>query len=103
MKTSLRGNAETPRSTMLSSGSSGHASDLGYGGCTMLGLGSEGDPDRKNSKSGADASQDGRSISENVQAMKRNPQVSQRPSSEPRPQIYPWMTKLHMSHGKVCL
>lgn len=103
MKTSLRGSADTPRGTMVSSGSSGHASELGYGGCTMLGLGSDRDPDRTSSKSGGDASQDGGRILENAQTVKRNPQVSQRPSGEPRPQIYPWMTKLHMSHGKVCL
>lgn len=103
MKTSLRGSAETPRGTMVSSGSSGHASELGYGGCAMLGRGSDRDPDRTSSKSGGDASQDGGRILENAQTAKRNPQVSQRPSSEPRPQIYPWMTKLHMSHGKVCL
>lgn len=103
MKTSLRGNAETPCNTMLSSGSSDHTSELGYGSCAMLGLGSDRDSDRKNSKSGGDARQDAGRISENAQTMKRNPQVSQRPSSEPRPQIYPWMTKLHISHGKVCL
>lgn len=103
MKTSLRGSAETPRGTMVSSGSSGHASELGYGGCAMLGRGSDRDPDRTSSKSGGDASQDGGRILENAQTVKRNPQVSQRPSSEPLPQIYPWMTKLHMSHGKVCL
>lgn len=94
--------AETPRSTMHTTGSSGHASEHGYGSCTVLGRGSDGRPDRKNSKSGGDTNQEGR-ISENAQTVKRNPQVSQRPSSEPPPQIYPWMTKLHMSHGKVCL
>lgn len=109
MKTSLRGNTDTPlrpgpQSAMVSGGSSVDASGLNYGGSggALLGRGADREPERS-AKSGGNASQDSERISENTQTVKRNPQVSQRPGSEQRPQIYPWMTKLHMSHGKVCL
>lgn len=107
MKTSLRGNTDPPlpsgpQITMVSSSSSVDASGLNYGSSTLLGLGADRDPERS-AKSGGNKSQESERISENTQTVKRNPQVNQRPDSEQRPQIYPWMTKLHMSHGKVCL
>ncbi len=108
MKTSLRGNTDTPlpagpQITMVSSSSSVDASGLNYGGSTLLlGLGADRDPERS-AKSGGNKSQESERNAENTQAVKRNTKVSQRQDSEPRPQIYPWMTKLHMSHGKVCL
>lgn len=107
MKSSLRGNTDTPlpsgpQITMVSSSSSVEASGLNYGSNTLLGLGVDRDPERS-AKSGGNKSQESERISENTQTVKRNPQVNQRPDSEQRPQIYPWMTKLHMSHGKVCL
>lgn len=107
MKTSLRGNTDTPlpagpQITMVSSSSSVDASGLNYGSSTLLGLGADRDPERS-AKSGGNKSQESERNAENTQAVKRNTKVSQRQDSEQRPQIYPWMTKLHMSHGKVCL
>ncbi|KAM8754359.1 homeobox protein Hox-C5a [Acanthopagrus latus] len=100
MKTSLRGNTDTPlppgpQITMVSSSSSVDASGLRYGGGTLLGLGADRDPDRS-AKSGGNVSQEGERNAESTQAAKRNAKVNQ--DSEQRPQIYPWMTKLHMSH-----
>lgn len=105
MKTSLRGNTDTPlppgpQITMVSSSSSVDASGLHYGGGTLLGLGADRDPERS-AKSGGNMSQEGERNAESTQTAKRNAKVNQ--DSEQRPQIYPWMTKLHMSHGKVCL
>lgn len=107
MKTSLRGSTDTPfpsrpQITMVSSSSSVDASGLSYGGSTLLGRGADRDPDRS-SKSGGNKSQEGERNAENTQAVKRNTNINQRQDSEQQPQIYPWMTKLHMSHGKVCL
>lgn len=104
MKTSLRGNTDTPlpsgpQITMVSSSSSVDASGLHYGSSTLLGLGADRDPERS-AKSGG---QESERNAENTQAVKRNTKVNQRQDSEQRPQIYPWMTKLHMNHGKVCL
>ncbi|XP_029995213.1 homeobox protein Hox-C5a [Sphaeramia orbicularis] len=102
MKTSLRGNTDTPfpsrpQITMVSSSSSVDASGLSYGGSTLLGRGADRDPDRS-SKSGGNKSQEGERNAENTQAVKRNTNMNQRQDSEQQPQIYPWMTKLHMSH-----
>ncbi|XP_068195010.1 homeobox protein Hox-C5a [Antennarius striatus] len=102
MKTSLRGSAETPllsgpQITMVSSSSSVDASGLNYDSNTLLGLGAERDPERS-AKSGGNKIQDSERNAENMRTVKRNTQVNQRPDSEQRPQIYPWMTKLHMSH-----
>ncbi|KAM4570517.1 homeobox protein Hox-C5a [Fundulus diaphanus] len=93
IKTSLRGNTDTPlppgpQISMLSSGSS---SGLGYG------RGADGDPERS-AKRGGNRSQDGDQNTESAQTVNRNANAHQRQESEQRPQIYPWMTKLHMSH-----
>uniref|UniRef100_A0A3Q3WSL2 Homeobox domain-containing protein n=1 Tax=Mola mola TaxID=94237 RepID=A0A3Q3WSL2_MOLML len=102
MKSSLRGSADTPLQSgpqiaMVSSSSSVDASRLDYGSSTLLGLEADREPERS-AKSGGHKSQESERISESPQAVTRNAQVTQRPDSEPRPQIYPWMTKLHMSH-----
>ena len=107
MKTSLRGNADTPlpsggpQITMISGSSAVDASGLGYGGA-LLGRGADRDPERS-AKSGGNKSQEGERNAESAQSAKRHANAGQRQDAEPRPQIYPWMTKLHMSHGKVCL
>ncbi|XP_076597776.1 homeobox protein Hox-C5a [Chaetodon auriga] len=102
MKTSLRGGTDTPlqsgpQITMVSSSSSVDTSGLNYGGSTLLGLGTEIDPEMS-AKSGGNKSQEGERNAESTQTVKRNTKVNQRQDSEQRPQIYPWMTKLHMSH-----
>lgn len=107
MKTSLRGSAETllpsgPQITMVSSSTTVDASGLNYAGNTLLGLGADRDPERS-AKLGGNKSQESERTAENAQTVKRNPQVTERPDSEQQPQIYPWMTKLHMNHGKVWL
>lgn len=104
MRASLRGNTDTPllsgpQITMVSSSSSVDASGLTYGDRTLLGRGAVGNPDRS-AKSGGTKSQES---DKNADEVKRNSSVNQLQESEQRPQIYPWMTKLHMSHGKVCL
>nr|XP_020474289.1 homeobox protein Hox-C5a-like [Monopterus albus] len=101
MKTSLRGNTDTPlpsgpQITMVSS-SSVDASGLTYGCSTLLGRRTDRDPERS-AKSGGNKSQESEINAENTQSVKRNTNVNQRPDSEQQPQIYPWMTKLHMSH-----
>lgn len=107
VKSSLRGNADTPlppgpQITMVSGSSSENASAFGYGGGTLLGLGAQGDAER-GAKSGGNQSQEGERDAVNAQAVKRHSaSASQLQDSEQQPQIYPWMTKLHMSHGKVC-
>ncbi|XP_076023003.1 homeobox protein Hox-C5a-like [Genypterus blacodes] len=109
MKTSLRGNADTlPPSgaqiTMLTGGSSADPGGLGYGcGTTALlpGLGADREPAERSAKSGGNRSQQEGERSaerERAQSAKRNQNAGQRQDGEPRPQIYPWMTKLHMSH-----
>ena len=107
MKTSLRGNTDTPlppgpQITMVSSSSSVDASGLNYGSGALLGRGADRDPERS-AKSGGNKNHESDRNAENTQDMKRNTNASQRQDSEQQPQIYPWMTKLHMSHGKVCL
>lgn len=107
MKTSLRGNTDTPlqsgpQITMVSSSSSVDGSGLGYGSGALLGRMADRDPERS-AKSGGNKSQESERNAENTQAVKRHTNVNQRQGSEQQPQIYPWMTKLHMSHGKVCL
>ncbi|KAM7404751.1 hypothetical protein PAMP_012070 [Pampus punctatissimus] len=103
MKTSLRGSTETPlppgpQITMVSTSSSVDASGLNYGSSSaLLGRGADRDPERS-VKSGGNKSRESDRNTENTQAMKRNTNVSQRQDSEQRPQIYPWMTKLHMNH-----
>ncbi|KAM4563557.1 homeobox protein Hox-C5a [Odontesthes bonariensis] len=102
MKTSLRGSTDTPlpsgpQITMVSSSSSVDASGLSYGSSTLLGLGVDRDPDRS-AKSGGNQNQESDKNADNTQSVKRNTNVNQRQDSEQRPQIYPWMTKLHMSH-----
>ncbi|XP_062247048.1 homeobox protein Hox-C5a [Platichthys flesus] len=101
MKTSLRGNADTPlpsgpQITMISGSSAVDASGLGYGGA-LLGRGADRDPERS-TKSGGNKSQEGERNAESAQSAKRHANAGQRQDAEPRPQIYPWMTKLHMSH-----
>ncbi|XP_053173350.1 homeobox protein Hox-C5a [Scomber japonicus] len=102
MKTSLRGNTDTPlppgpQITMVSSSSSVDASGLNYGSGALLGRGADRDPERS-AKSGGNKNHESDRNAENTQAMKRNTNASQRQDSEQQPQIYPWMTKLHMSH-----
>ncbi|KAM6924804.1 homeobox protein Hox-C5a [Xenentodon cancila] len=102
MKTSLRGSADTPlpsgpQITMVSGGSSVDSSGLNYGSSTLLGRGADRDPERS-AKSGGGRSQESDKNADNTQSVKRNTNVNQRQDSEQRPQIYPWMTKLHMSH-----
>lgn len=107
MKTSLRGNTDIPlpsgpQITMVSSSSSVDASGLSYGSSKLLGRGAGRDPERS-AKSGGNMSQESDRNADNTQSVKRNTNVNQPGDSEQRPQIYPWMTKLHMSHGKVCI
>lgn len=107
MKTSLRGNTDIPlpsgpQITMVSSSSSVDASGLSYGSSKLLGRGAGRDPERS-AKSGGNMSQESDRNADNTQSVKRNTNVNQPEDSEQRPQIYPWMTKLHMSHGKVCI
>ncbi|XP_026187780.1 homeobox protein Hox-C5a [Mastacembelus armatus] len=102
MKTSLRGNTDTPlpagpQITMVSTSSSVEASGLNYGCGTLLGRRADRDPERS-AKSGGNKSQESERNAENTQSVKRNSNVNQRQDSEQQPQIYPWMTKLHMSH-----
>ncbi|XP_023145443.2 homeobox protein Hox-C5a [Amphiprion ocellaris] len=102
MKTSLRGNTDTPlpsgpQITMVSSSSSVDASGLNYGSSKLLGRGADRDPERS-AKSGGNKSQESDRNADNAQSVRRNTNVSQRQDSEQRPQIYPWMTKLHMNH-----
>lgn len=107
MKTSLRGITDTPlpsgpQITMVSSSSSMDSSGLNYGSSTLLGRGVDRDPERS-AKSVGNKNHDSERNAGNTQTVKRHTNVNQRQDSEQRPQIYPWMTKLHMSHGKVCL
>lgn len=107
MKTSLRGNTDTPlpsgpQITMVSSSSSVDASGLSYGSSKLHGRGADRDQERS-AKSGGNMSLESDRNADNTQSVKRNTNVNQPQDSEQRPQIYPWMTKLHMSHGKVCL
>lgn len=107
MKTSLRGNTDIPlpsgpQITMVSSSSSVDASGLSYGSSKLLGRGAGRDPERS-AKSGGNMSQESDRNADNTQSVKRNTNVNQPEDSDQRPQIYPWMTKLHMSHGKVCI
>ncbi|XP_004558859.1 homeobox protein Hox-C5a [Maylandia zebra] len=102
MKTSLRGNTDIPlpsgpQITMVSSSSSVDASGLSYGSSKLLGRGAGRDPERS-AKSGGNMSQESDRNADNTQSVKRNTNVNQPEDSEQRPQIYPWMTKLHMSH-----
>ncbi|RVE70551.1 hypothetical protein OJAV_G00065750 [Oryzias javanicus] len=99
MRASLRGNTDTPllsgpQITMVSSSSSVDASGLTYGDRPLLGRGAVGNPDRS-AKSVGTKSQES---DKNADEVKRNSSVNQLQESEQRPQIYPWMTKLHMSH-----
>ncbi|KAL6119586.1 uncharacterized protein ACO6RY_04128 [Pungitius sinensis] len=102
-KTSLRGNATDPplppgpQITMVSGSSSENASAFDYDSGSLLGLGAERDPERS-AKSGANKSQEGERNAVNTQMVKRHTGASQLQDSEQQPQIYPWMTKLHMSH-----
>ncbi|XP_071761946.1 homeobox protein Hox-C5a [Centroberyx gerrardi] len=102
MKTSLRGITDTPlpsgpQITMVSSSSSVDASGLNYGSNTLLGQGTDRNTERS-AKSSGNKTQESERKTENTQAVKRNTNLNQRQDSEQRPQIYPWMTKLHMSH-----
>ncbi|KAI4823885.1 homeobox protein Hox-C5a [Gymnodraco acuticeps] len=102
MKTSLRGITDTPlpsgpQITMVSSSSSMDSSGLNYGSSTLLGRGVDRDPERS-AKSVGNKNHDSERNAENTQTVKRHTNVNQRQDSEQRPQIYPWMTKLHMSH-----
>ncbi|XP_078110091.1 homeobox protein Hox-C5a [Sander vitreus] len=102
MKTSLRGSTDTPlpsgpQITMVSSSSSVDASGLNYCSSALLGRGADRDPERS-AKSGGNKIQESERNAENTQTVKRHTNVNQRQDSEQRPQIYPWMTKLHMSH-----
>lgn len=107
MKASLRGSAETPlpsgpQITMVSSSKTVDANGHSYGGNALAGLDADRDPERSAKLSGS-KSQGSERTAEKAQTVKRNPQVTQRPDSEQQPQIYPWMTKLHITHGKVWL
>lgn len=100
MKTSLRGSAEAPFQSrphinMVSNSSSVDASAHNYGSSSVLGR--DRDPDRS-SKSGGNKNQEGERKTGSAQGLKQNTNTSQRENSEQQPQIYPWMTKLHMSH-----
>ncbi|XP_069383489.1 homeobox protein Hox-C5a [Paralichthys olivaceus] len=81
MKTSLRGNADTPlpsgpQITMISGSSAVDASGLGYGGA-LLGRGADRDPERS-AKSGGNKSQEGERNAESAQSAKRHANSSQR-------------------------
>lgn len=94
IKTSLRGSTNTlprPQISMRSSGSPVEANGLGFG------PGADRESE-KGVKRGGNRSQEGDQNAEGAQTMKRNANIHQRQDSEQRPQIYPWMTKLHMSH-----
>ncbi|XP_038143311.1 homeobox protein Hox-C5a [Cyprinodon tularosa] len=96
IRSRLRGNTDTllPPGTqigMLSSVSPVEESGLGYG------RGADRDPERS-AKLGGNRSQEGSQKAESAQTVKTNANAHQLQDSEQRPQIYPWMTKLHMSH-----
>ncbi|KAM9341959.1 homeobox protein Hox-C5a-like [Pholidichthys leucotaenia] len=100
MRASLRGSADLPlpagpQIAMVSTGSSVSATGLIYANGKLLGRGADRDPERS-ARSGAAVSQEGDRNAEDAQSTKRS--ANQRQESDPRPQIYPWMTKLHMSH-----
>lgn len=105
MKTSLRGNTDIPRPsgpelTMVSC-SSVDASGFNYGSNGLLGKGTDRDMERSEKSTGK-TEENERKV-ERMHPVKRNTNFNQQLDSEQRPQIYPWMTKLHMSHGKVSL
>ncbi|XP_028308587.1 homeobox protein Hox-C5a [Gouania willdenowi] len=103
MQRSLRGNTDTPLSpgaqlTMVSSSSSVDTSGFNYGSSPLLGRRADRDPEGS-AKSCVNKNQESDRNAENTQApVKRNTNASQRQENEQTPQIYPWMTKLHMSH-----
>uniref|UniRef100_A0A8C6WMU3 Homeobox domain-containing protein n=1 Tax=Neogobius melanostomus TaxID=47308 RepID=A0A8C6WMU3_9GOBI len=95
MKTSLRGSAEAPSQSrsqinMVSSNSTVDVGAHSYSSTSVLGRNRETD---KSSKPGGNKSHDSQM---SAQGLKHH--TSQRDSSEQQLQIYPWMTKLHMSH-----
>ncbi|XP_061630012.1 homeobox protein Hox-C5a [Phyllopteryx taeniolatus] len=95
MQTSLRGGPEPPlppaphmHSGPAAQDSGGLLCDGGGGGSTLLAA-----PER-GVKSGGNRSQESARSAENAQTGSRTANGSQQRG----PQIYPWMTKLHMSH-----
>lgn len=102
MRASLRGSAETPPIAAVSGSQTVGASQLSYGGNTPVGLDAVRSPER-GGQAGGKQRQESQRTAEKAQTAKRNPRAAPRPDSEPQPQIYPWMTKLHMNHGKVGL
>ncbi|XP_072306008.1 homeobox protein Hox-C5a [Eucyclogobius newberryi] len=98
IKTSLLGNSEAPFQSrshiMVSSDSTGDASAHSYNRTSVLGPNQE---TEKSSKYGVNKSQESQRDEDSAQGLKQHTNTSQRERSE-QPQIYPWMTKLHMSH-----
>ncbi|KAM9855773.1 homeobox protein Hox-C5a-like [Aulostomus maculatus] len=98
LRTSLRGSADAllPPGPQITAVSGSSVDGLNYGGGSLLGR-SAGRDQEEGAKSGGNKSQESGRNAENAQTVKRNAH-QQRQDSEQQPQIYPWMTKLHMSH-----
>ncbi|CAL8366619.1 unnamed protein product [Lota lota] len=100
MKTRLRGSTDIPlspgRALTMVSGSSVDAGDLSYCSNGLLGKGIDRDMDRSG-KSTTKTEGNERKV-ESTHAIKRNTNLNQHQEGEQRPQIYPWMTKLHINH-----
>ncbi|XP_077432936.1 homeobox protein Hox-C5a [Vanacampus margaritifer] len=103
MQTSLRGNPEPP----LPPGPHTHCGPAprdsggllrggGGGGGTVTLLADR--AAERSARSGGNRSQEGARSAESAQTGSRNANGSQQQHGERGPQIYPWMTKLHMSH-----
>ncbi|CAL8319790.1 unnamed protein product [Merluccius merluccius] len=100
MKTSLRGSTDIPlsagRELTMVSGRSVDSGDLSYSRSGLLAEGTDRDTDRSG-KPTTKTEGNERKV-ESTHAIKRNTNLNQRQESEQRPQIYPWMTKLHINH-----
>ncbi|KAK7884285.1 hypothetical protein WMY93_027408 [Mugilogobius chulae] len=99
IKTSLHGNSEAPFQSrshinMVSRNSTVDTSSHSYSSTSVLGPNRE---TEKSSKYGVNKSHESQRNEDSVQGLKQHTNTSQRERSE-QPQIYPWMTKLHMSH-----
>ncbi|CAL8255875.1 homeobox protein Hox-C5a [Gadus morhua] len=100
MKTRLRGSTDLPaapgREFTMVSGSSVDPGALSYSRTGLLAEGTDRDMDHSG-KSTTNTEGNERKV-ERTHAIKRNTNLSQHQEGEPRPQIYPWMTKLHINH-----
>ncbi|XP_020785323.1 homeobox protein Hox-C5a [Boleophthalmus pectinirostris] len=99
IKTSLHSNSEATfqsrsRITMVSNNATVDAGAHSYGSTSVLGRNRE---TGKSSKYGVNKSHESLRNEDSAQGLKQHTNTSQRERSE-QPQIYPWMTKLHMSH-----